>query len=121
MFDIEKAKGCLGGLIGWKNHYDTNEIPVLPTDLTESETGEYYQEIHPAMRLDLIKSTLPKNRDLAEYLQETEDGAVIKLLNDLTEGKHLKRIGKTILSNDVIYNTAGWVNDTVINESRFVG
>lgn len=121
MYNTEKAKECLKGLIGWQDHYDTNEIPALPTELKESETGEFYQERHPALRLDLIKATLPNNRDLADYLKEVEDGAVTQILNDLMESKELAKTSKTVVANDVIYNTEGWINDTIINESRFVG
>lgn len=121
MYNTEKAKKCLKGLIGWRDHYDTNEIPELPTELTESETGEFYQERHPALRLDLIKATLPNNRGIAEYLQEVEDGAVTEILNDLAESKELAKTSKTVVANDIIYNSEGWVNDTILNESRFVG
>jgi hypothetical protein len=118
---MNKAKKCLSGLVGWRNHYDTKEIAELSEELQVSETGEYYQERHPALRLDLIKATLPNNRDLGEYLQEVENGAVTEILNDLMESKELARTSKTVVANDVIYNTEGWVNDTILNESRFVG
>lgn len=121
MYNTEKAKKCLAGLIGWQDHYDTNEIPSLPDDLKKSETGEFYQERHPALRLDLIKATLPNNRDLAEYLKAVREGAVTEILNDLAESKELAKTSKTVVANDVIYNTEGWINDVIINESRFVG
>lgn len=121
MYNSERAKKCLSGLIGWRDHYDTTEIPPLAESLKKSETGEYYQERHPALRLDLIKATLPSKRDLGEYLQEIEDGAIITVLNDLTESKELAKTSKTVVANDVIYNSEGWINDVIINESRFVG
>lgn len=121
MYNTKKAKECLKGLVGWQDHYDATEIPALPAELTESETGEYYQERHPALRLDLIKATLPSNRDLGDYLKGVEDGAVTQILNDLMESKELARTSKTVVANDVIYNSEGWINDVVVNESRFVG
>lgn len=121
MFDNTRAKECLKGLIGWKDHYDTGKIPPLSADLKTSETGEYYQEKHPALRLDLIKATLPENRDLEEFLQETEDAAITEILNDLLEKKAVTRTAKTIAANDIIYNSEGWANDLILNESRFVG
>lgn len=109
------------GLIGWKDHYDPTEIAPLPNDLTESETGEFYQEKHPAMRLDLIKSALPPNRDLGDYLRETEESAITELLNDISIGKGISKNSKDVVANDVIYNSEGWVTNTIPNESRFVG
>lgn len=121
MFDTIKARECLKRLIGWKDHYDTAEIPALSAELKESETGEFYQEFHPALRLDLIRAALPENRNLEDFLRETEEAAITQVLNDLAETKELARTSKEIVANDVIYNSEGWINDTVMNESRFVG
>lgn len=121
MYNVEKAKECLKGLIGWRDHYDQQEVPQLSTELTESETGEYYQDLHPALRLDLISATLPRNRDLEDYLGEVEEGAITEILNDMTVKRQLDRTAKTLVANDIIYNSEGWVNDLIINESRFVG
>lgn len=121
MFKSEEARACLRKVIGWKDHYDPTEIPALPVALTQSESGEYYNEKHPAMRLDIIKSTLPKNRTLESYLEEVEDGAITELLNDLYVAKELSKTSKELVANDIIYNTKGWVNNTITNQSRFVG
>lgn len=121
MFDTAKARECLKGLIGWRNHYDLTEIPALSAELKESETGEFYQDEHAAMRLDLIKACLPQNRNLEEYLKETEEAAIVSVLNDLAETKEIAKTSKEIVANDVIYNSEGWINDTLLNESRFVG
>lgn len=121
MYNSDKVKECIKGLIGWRDHYDPTEIPALPTALTETEIGEYYQGVHPALRLDLIKATLPRNRDLGEFLTETEEEAVVEILNDLMEKRQLDRTAKSVLANDIIYNSEGWINDVILNESRFVG
>lgn len=121
MYRTDKARECLKGIFGWKNHYDDTEIPNLDPAMNESESGEFYQEKHPALRLDIIKSTIPSNRDLEEYLNEVEDSAITELLNDISDYKKIKKVGKEIVTNDVIYNTEGFVNDTIVNEGRFVG
>lgn len=110
---------CLQNLVGWKDHYDTNEIPHLPNEIRVSESGEFYQEKHPAMRLDLIKACLPSNRDLAEYLQEIGKSAVTEVLNDIrTDGK-MARARRQLLANDIILTHGGLTN--IPNEGRFVG
>lgn len=121
MFNSEVVRPCLSNLIGWKDHYDLTDIPATPADLKISETGEYFQEIHPAMRLDLINSSLPSNRDLFDYLRETEEGAITEVLNDISELKKISKTTKEVVANDVIYNSEGWINDLILNESRFVG
>jgi len=121
MHNSTKVKECLKPVVGWKDHYDLNEIPALSDGLKVSESGEYYQEKHPALRLDLIKATLPENRDLEEYLNEMEESAIVECLNDVSNLKQMNKVGKEIVSNDIIYNQGGWVNKTILNESRFVG
>jgi len=121
MYDNSKVKECLRGLIGWREHYDLTEVPPLSEEMKESQTGEYYQDIHPALRLDLISATIPQNRDLEEFLAETEEASIGEILNDITEKRQLDRTAKEIVANDIIYNSEGWVNDVIINESRFVG
>lgn len=122
MFSSEKARECLDKLIGWKEHYDNSEIPAFVNpSLKETETGEYYQEKHPAMRLDLIESTLPSNLPLEDYLASVQDSAITELLNDVTVAKELSKTSKELVANDVIYNSEGWVSNTITNESRFVG
>lgn len=121
MFDSKKSRECLNTLIGWRNHYDETEIPELTPELSESTSGEYYQDKHPALRLDLIKQSLPENRDLEEYLTTTESAAITELLNEISVEKQMKRAGEDVVTNDVIYNSEGWRNDIIINEARFVG
>ena len=122
MFDAQVVKECLAGLIGWRKHFDNADIPDF-TDATlyDSETKEYYQDKHPALRLDFIKQSLPKNRDLEEYLKTTEEAAIVELLNDLSEHKKMKKVGEDLLGNDVIHNSQGFTNNTILSESRFVG
>lgn len=121
MFNSPVTRECLSKLIGWKDHYDLTEIGATPADMKISETGEFYQEKHPAMRLDLIQSSLPPNRDLFEYLEETEDSAITEVLNDIVIAKQMAKTSKEVVANDIIYNTEGWITNTIINESRFVG
>lgn len=121
MFTTVKAQSCLRDLIGWKDHFDTNEIPGLSNNLKTSISGEFYQEKHAALKLDLIKSMLPENKDLEEYLQETEDAAIVQMLNDISTEKELSGTTKSLVQNDVIYNSVGWAKDTIVSQSRFVG
>jgi len=121
MFDSVKARTCIKKIKGWSDFHDTSLIPELSAGLKESESGEYYQEAHPALRLDRIKAVLPDGMDLEGYLNKVEDSAITELLNDLSEKKTILRAGKELIDNEVIYNSEAFVNDVVMNESRFVG
>lgn len=121
MFTADKIKPCFKNLLGWKSHYDTDEIPALPTSLTDSLTGEYFQDFHPAMRLDLISACLPPNRDLEEYLIEQTENGIVQLLNDVITERQLAEYARKTLATETLLQGYGWAKDTIVNESRFVG
>ena len=121
MFTADKIKPCFKNLLGWKSHYDTAEIPKLQTELTDSLSGEFFQDFHPAMRLDLISACLPPNRDLEEYLTEQTENGIVQLLNDVITERKLAEYSKKTLATETLLHGYGWAKDTIVNESRFVG
>ena len=89
MYDT-RAKTSIKGLLGWREHWDATEIPAFTnTALSESETGEYYQQERPFLRLDYIKQMLPQGRPLEGYLEEIEEDAVTMLLDSVVEHKKI--------------------------------
>ena len=119
MFD-NSAVTTLKGLIGWRDHYDPTEIPALPAALTATETGEYYDQYHPALRLDYINAMIPSNFALATFLEQKETEAITQLLNDVVTQKELANFCKDVVNNTVIANP-GSNGQTHLNEGRFVG
>lgn len=107
-------------LLGWRQHHDTDEIEIGAT-LTESDTGEYYQQKHPALRLDIIKAIVPDNMELDDYLTEKVRDGSIEMLNDIFQYRQVKDYGKTLLKQSQLLNKYGWLNDKIVNEGRFVG
>lgn len=61
-------------LIGWEQYYDTSELKISE-NLTESESGMFFQQIHPLLTLDNIISIAPdfKNVKFPEYKQQNEE------------------------------------------------
>lgn len=45
-------------LVGWKQNYDLSDI-VLSDNLTQTESGMYFQQIHPLLTLDNLRSIAP--------------------------------------------------------------
>lgn len=121
MFDFPDIITAFANLLGWKDHYDPTEIPALPASLTTSETGEYYQQKHPALRLDIIQALIPNNYPLETYLRDQITDASVEMLNDLASYRGLKEFGKTILEETQLLNRYGFLNDKIANNSRFVG
>lgn len=121
MYTNSVVTNCFKSLIGWKQHYDTSEI-LIDSLLTVSDSNEYFQDFHPALRLDLIKSILPQNRTLDSYLEEKRDTAIVQLLSDVTSEKQYDKYArKTLIDAKPIIDKYGWINDIIINEGRFVG
>lgn len=117
----QKIKDCLINLIGWKDHYDTNEISTLGADIKKTISGEYFQDFHPALRLDLISASLPDNRSLEDYLKEKKNIGITKLYNQIILTKKLDSYRKELLANGNIIEGLGYRDNKVIDEGRFVG
>lgn len=120
MFTKSTVIDAFKNLIGWKQYFDTEEIEI-PAELTESTTGEYFQQKHPALQLNYIETTIPANRELAEYLATVRDDSIVEMLNDFITDRQKDGFGKTLLENSMLLNRYGWINDKIVNQSRFVG
>lgn len=119
MFD-NSVVAILKTVLGWKDYWDLTEIPSLGSPLNDSLTGEYYQDFNGALRLDYINSLLPPNRTLTEYLDTVETEGITQALNRIVEEKQIGGYGKTIATNDVVYNAAR-KSANITNTSYFCG
>jgi hypothetical protein len=119
MFD-NRVIAELKKVIGWKDHWDLTEIPALPVALTDTESGQYYQDYHPSVRLDYIQALLPSNYPLDTFLDDIETSAINQLLEKMITQKKLNYAGMDLARNNLIYDNV-LKNKPIINESRFVG
>lgn len=120
MFNSQTVVAAFANLLGWKQHYDTGEIN-LPSSLTDTETGEYYQQKHPGLRLDIIQTLLPRNYDIEVFLRDQITEGTNEMLNDLLNYRKVHEFGKTLLEQTTLLNKYGWSGDTITNQNRFVG
>ncbi|MGB0896926.1 MAG: hypothetical protein ACPGRW_06360 [Flavobacteriaceae bacterium] len=107
-------------LLGWRQYRDTTQID-LPVELTTSETSEYFQQKHPALRLDIIQSMLPEDMPLVTYLREVVTESTVEIFNDFIRSRQAEGYGKTLLDNKVLLNRYGFARDAIVNQNRFVG
>lgn len=121
MIQKEIVNECFKNLLGWKNHFDTEEISELNEELTSSLTKEYYNEKHPALRLDYILQSLPRNQELEIYLKTAVETSVDVMVNDFINYYKLNNGNGLFYETAPLIQSSGWRNDTVINEGRFVG
>jgi len=59
MYIAEDIKTGWFGLWGWRQNYNVSDFTIAQS-LTVSDTGQYYQEIHPLVTLDNIKAIAPE-------------------------------------------------------------
>lgn len=120
MFIANTVIPAYKSLLGWKQHHDTDELEI-DNGLTTTDSGEYYQDKHPALRLDIIQTTIPDNYKLDDYLADKVRQATVGMLNDLLQYRQVNQYGKTLLKQSQLLNKYGWLNDKIVNENRFVG
>jgi hypothetical protein len=56
-------------LVGWKQSYDLSDI-VLSSNITQTESGMYFQQIHPLLTLDNLRCIAP---DFQNYNWQVHD------------------------------------------------
>lgn len=83
-------------LIGWEQNYDTSDLKISDA-LTVSESGLYFQQIHPLLTLQNLSCIAPdfKNIEYAEYSPEKpySKGNIIKY-NGTTYKALQKSVGR---------------------------
>lgn len=107
-------------VIGFQDHWNLTDIPALPASLTESQSGQYFQDFHPLVRLDYIEALLPSDRTLEEFLDDIETKGIKQMLNQLTTFKKINNSGNELVKNTLIYDNV-LKNKPIVNEGRFVG
>ena len=102
-------------LIGWRQSYDRNDGAWLSKDLTESESGQYYQDVHPLLTLSNLLSIAPdfKNYDYPDYSFEDayKEGEVVKL-----EDKYYKALQDISANTILITDTDYWKETNPFSE-----
>lgn len=58
MYRTDDIKTGLLNVIGWRQYYDTAEFTIADS-LTVTETGQYFQDVHPLLSLDNLKAIAP--------------------------------------------------------------
>lgn len=63
MYRTNEIKAGLLHLIGWRQNYNPADLEVS-SSLTQTETGQYFQDIHPLLTLDNIKAIAPDFKNI---------------------------------------------------------
>lgn len=113
MIRIKDLNEQLLHLVGWQQSYDTSEVK-LSDNLTQSESGMYFQQIHPLLTLPNLMSIAPdfKNINFPEHDANSsyKEGVVVTL-----EDKYYKSI-KEVPVNTEITNDEFWIETNLFSE-----
>lgn len=115
MIRIAEIQENLLHLIGWRQSYDRNDGTWLCESLTESESGLYYQDMHPLLTLQNLSCIAPdfKNTEYPEHSTENayKKGEVVK-----HEDKYYKAIQSVPADVVPITNTEYWIETNPFSE-----
>lgn len=131
MYRAEQIKEKFIHLIGWRQHYDVRQIKISDA-LTKSESGVYFQDIHPLITLDSIYSIAPdfsacnmddtEDKDLfSEWLEQKTAASILKVIERFYSEKLRDKTAKNIIESKVLFDGAGRLVDTVRNTNSIVG
>lgn len=113
MIRIKDLNEQLLHLVGWQQSYDTSEVK-LSDNLTQSESGMYFQQVHPLLTLPNLMSIAPdfKNTNFPEHDANSsyKEGVVVTL-----EDKYYKSI-KDVPANIEITNDEYWIETNLFSE-----
>ena len=107
-------------LIGWEQNYDTSDLKISDA-LTVSESGLYFQQIHPLLTLQNMSCIAPdfKNTTFNEYDSEKEykKGNIVKINDTLYKAlQNCKGISPEDESNEIYDVTEYWVETNPFSE-----
>lgn len=118
MLRIKDIQDSFIHLIGWQQSYDANDF-VISENLTQSESGMYYQDIHPLLTLQNLACIAPdfKNYEYPEHSQfkEYPKGVVVKKTSD-DETTTLYKSLKNVPFDTEIENTEYWIETNPFSE-----
>lgn len=112
----KEIQNSLLHLVGWQQNYDTTDLKISDI-LTESESGLYFQQIHPLLTLQSIACIAPdfKNITFPEYEDKEYNKGNVVSYND----KLYKLIVKTNKDDDTFIapdNSDYWAETNLFSE-----
>lgn len=117
MIRINDLSEQLLHLVGWQQGYDTSEVR-LSDNITQSESGMYFQQIHPLLTLQTLMSIAPdfKNTNWQKYdsSKSYKAGEVVQIEDNLYKALQKVPEGTDILDPDYWGETnpfSEWLED----------
>ena len=126
MYRAEAIKEKFINLLGWRHHHNPVEY-TIKDELTKSESGQYYQDFHPLITLDNIRSISPefdegsKDEMFSDWLKIKTEASILKAVETFYSTKLADKTIRNILESKVLFDGAGRLTDVVRNTNSLVG
>lgn len=124
MYRADTIKTKFINLLGWRHHHSPVEF-TIKDELTKSETGQYYQDFHPLLTLDNIRSVAPEfdegNDSFSDWLKIKTEASILKAVETFYSTKLADKTIRNILESKVLFDGAGRLTDVVRNTNSLVG
>lgn len=150
MVDLKKIKEELLGLVGWRQNIDVDGVQLIPIvegvvpdevtiDLSLSESGKWYDGVHPLLTLDNLYSASPDFENLhsevvdevarkalidgafTQWLREKMEDSIDSLLEDWSEDKEGLKTYNDLLASGKLFLGSGKLSDVEENDGKIVG
>lgn len=113
MIRIQEIQESLLHLIGWRQSHDAND-GVISEALTQTESGLYYQDMHPLLTLQNLQSIAPDFSNIS-YLAHSAEEIYAKGVVVTDGNKHYKSL-KDVPENIQITDAEYWIETNPFSE-----
>lgn len=121
MYNANEIKTGLIGLIGWRQNGDSAGTQL--TGLMTSESGLYFNDVHPLLTFDNLESIAPDydGFDITSWLQEKTEAGIIGAVEDWIRKKFEVRTAKGLIESERLFGTGGSPGNVDVNKGLLVG
>lgn len=121
MYRIDDIVTGLTPLVGWEQDWD--ESKQISEDLTVSESGLHYQDAHPLLTLENLRSVMPSGwtDGFDSYLSQLSRRGIVRAVQTFITRKVSGRMSRNLLERKALFGGVGRFTDAVTNRGAFVG
>lgn len=117
MYTASTIKEAFKTLVGWRQSYDPS-VWTLGSDVTTSESGLWFNDIHPQLSIDNLMSVSPKfddmnlnesevNAKFTQWVLHVMEGSATQVVDEWADLKFDNRTARNLLNrNELFTNTA---------------
>lgn len=133
MVRIKDILAALSSVVGWSTEegYEQTDL-VLDSDITQSDSGLFFQQVHPLLTLRNLMALAPetinampkgedKNKAFSAWLRSKTNASISKAVLQYCNNKAVGNMSKALLENKVLFDGTSRLSDTIKNTDSLVG